>query len=129
MFVLPLWLHQAFLVLMFVLETIVPWGLLLPSFTARVGAAALTAVLQVAIALVGNYGCFNVLSLLLCGPSALNCYGPAPNLPISVLQYLYVVVVVVGGGLVHFHSTSYCTNTWLFQRQKLWHLKWLEKVL
>ena len=67
---LPAEVHEALTVLTLVVEVLVPWLLLLPSplRSLRVGAATAIALLQVGIAATGNYGFFNLLTVVLCVP-------------------------------------------------------------
>ena len=62
---LPLAVSRALCALMFAVELGAPWLVFLGR-RARLAAAALLAALQVAIALTGNYGFFNLLTLVLC---------------------------------------------------------------
>ena len=65
---LPAWLHMASTMMMFVVELAVPFLALAPSRFRRVRAAAcvLLCLFQVAIAATGNYGFFNLLTVVLC---------------------------------------------------------------
>ena len=62
---LPEWLHRASAAAMFGIEIGVPFAIFGPR-RFRLLAAAILAALQVGIALTGNYGFFNLLSLVLC---------------------------------------------------------------
>lgn len=62
---LPAWAQRASCALMFFIELVVPFFLFAPR-RLRHAAVALTALLQLAIALTGNYGFFNWLTLALC---------------------------------------------------------------
>ncbi len=62
---LPLWFQKASCAAMFAVELGAPWLLLGPRRVRRLGAAAVAA-LMVLIALTGNYGFFNLLTLVLC---------------------------------------------------------------
>ena len=65
---LPAWLHTASTVMMFVIELVVPFLILAPSRLRRTRAAAcaLLCLFQVGIAATGNYGFFNLLTVVLC---------------------------------------------------------------
>jgi hypothetical protein len=67
---LPHWIHAALTLVTLLVETLVPWLLLLPRRfrRPRLGAVAAIALLQVGIAVTGNYGFFNFLTLVLCVP-------------------------------------------------------------
>jgi hypothetical protein len=67
---LPVAVHQVLTVFTLMVETIVPWLLLLPNRlrALRLGAVAAIALLQLGIAATGNYGFFNALTLVLCVP-------------------------------------------------------------
>jgi hypothetical protein len=62
---LPLWFHKASTLTMFVIEIVVPWFLLAGLRWRRLAAVAFIA-LQALIALTGNYGFFNLLTVALC---------------------------------------------------------------
>jgi|CXWL01.1.fsa_nt_gi predicted DCC family thiol-disulfide oxidoreductase YuxK len=62
---LPLWAQKASCALMFAIELGAPWLILAPRRARAVGAAAI-AVLMLLIAVTGNYGFFNLLTLVLC---------------------------------------------------------------
>ncbi len=65
---LPGWLHMASTVMMFLIELVVPFLVLAPSRLRRTRAAAcvLLCLFQVGIAATGNYGFFNLLTVVLC---------------------------------------------------------------
>ena len=67
---LPVAVRHALALLTLVVETVIPWLLLLPRrFRAlRLAAVAAIALLQIGIAATGNYGFFNALTLVLCVP-------------------------------------------------------------
>ncbi|HEX4628444.1 MAG TPA: lipase maturation factor family protein, partial [Gemmatimonadales bacterium] len=67
---MPSWTHRGMLLLIFGIELLVPWLILVPERFVRVRrvAAALLALGQLGIAATGNYGFFNVLTLVLCVP-------------------------------------------------------------
>jgi len=62
---LPLGMQKASTALVLAIELGAPWGLLGPR-RVRLAAGAILAALQLAIAVTGNYGFFNLLTLLLC---------------------------------------------------------------
>ncbi|HEX4601737.1 MAG TPA: lipase maturation factor family protein [Gemmatimonadales bacterium] len=66
----PGWTHRGMLLLIFAIELVVPWLILVPERLVRVRrtAAALLALGQLGIAVTGNYGFFNALTLVLCVP-------------------------------------------------------------
>src|SRR5688500_16445102 len=64
-FHLPPWFHRFSLVAMFVIELVVPFFIFAPRRLRHL-ACALLALLQVVIALTGNYTFFNLLTLSLC---------------------------------------------------------------
>jgi len=63
---LPTWFHQLCCLLMFVIELGVPFLIWVPRPWARRSAAASIGMLMVLIALTGNYGFFNLLTIALC---------------------------------------------------------------
>jgi hypothetical protein len=67
---LPAGVHQALAMFTLGVEAVVPWLLLLPRrFRAlRIGAAGAIALLQLGIAATGNFGFFNLLTVVLCVP-------------------------------------------------------------
>ncbi len=67
---LPHWVHAGLTLVTLVVETLVPWLLLLPARFRRLRLAAVAAIalLQLGIAATGNYGFFNFLTLVLCVP-------------------------------------------------------------
>jgi lipase maturation factor 1 len=78
---LPEWFHRASVVGMLAVELVVPFLLFAPIRRVRIGAVAMLAALQLGIALTGNYGFFNLLTLVLCIPAlddaALLAWAPA----------------------------------------------------
>jgi lipase maturation factor 1 len=66
----PAWLHQGLTWFTLAVELVVPWLLLLPVRWRRfrLGAVGAIAMLQAGIAATGNYGFFNLLTLVLCIP-------------------------------------------------------------
>jgi lipase maturation factor 1 len=66
----PEWLHRAMTLAILAIELVVPWFILVPRQLERVrlAACALLALGQFGIALTGNYGFFNLLSIVLCVP-------------------------------------------------------------
>ena len=64
---LPVWLHMASAVVMFGIELLVPFLILAPARfrRTRVAACALLCALQIGIAATGNYGFFNLLTVVL----------------------------------------------------------------
>lgn len=63
---LPTWVHRLSCLLMFVIELGVPFLVFVPHRWARRAAAASIGMLMVLIALTGNYGFFNLLTIALC---------------------------------------------------------------
>ena len=63
----PLWIHSSAAFITFVIELAVPFGALLPSRfrRTRLGACLLMCLLQVGIMVSGNYGFFNLLTIVL----------------------------------------------------------------
>jgi lipase maturation factor 1 len=66
---LPAWFQRASVAGMLAVELAVPFLLFAPIRSARIAAVALIASLQIGIALTGNYGFFNLLTLVLCIPA------------------------------------------------------------
>jgi lipase maturation factor 1 len=66
----PAWLHQGLTWFTLAVELVVPWLLLLPVRWRRLrfGAVGAIAMLQAGIAATGNYGFFNLLTVVLCIP-------------------------------------------------------------
>jgi lipase maturation factor 1 len=67
---LPEWTHRGMTLAMLVIEVVVPWLIFVPQSWRRVRHTACGALLvgQIAIALTGNYGFFNLLAIALCAP-------------------------------------------------------------
>jgi len=70
---LPEWVHRVMTLAIIAIELLVPWLIFVPerwagrwSRVARHGACALLVLGQLAIALTGNYGFFNLLAIVLC---------------------------------------------------------------
>src|SRR5262249_30225402 len=63
---LPAWFQRGSAAGMFAVELVAPFLLFAPIRLARVAAVASIAALQIGIALTGNYGFFNLLTLVLC---------------------------------------------------------------
>jgi len=66
---LPAWFHRASVAIMLGIELAVPFLLFVPIRRLRIAGVALLAALQGGIALTGNYGFFNLLTLVLCIPA------------------------------------------------------------
>lgn len=66
---LPAWIQKISCALMFLIELGAPVLLFVPRAWARRTAAGLIAALMILIALTGNYGFFNLLTIVLCVPS------------------------------------------------------------
>jgi hypothetical protein len=66
---LPAWFHHASVAGMLAVELVVPFLLFAPFRRVRIAAVAVLAALQIGIALTGNYGFFNLLTLVLCIPA------------------------------------------------------------
>src|SRR3989440_1403144 len=66
----PAWAHRAMTLVMLATELVVPWLIFVPARwrRARYAACALLVLGQLAIALTGNYGFFNLLAIVLCVP-------------------------------------------------------------
>ena len=62
---MPTWLHRLSVVFMFYAELVAPFFIIGPAAIRRVGFASLV-LLQLLIAATGNYGFFNLLSIVLC---------------------------------------------------------------
>jgi hypothetical protein len=80
----PLAIHQLALVGMFLIEIPLPFGVFWPGMP-RVVAAVGIAALQVGIQLTGNFGHFNVLTIVLCVP-LLACGGDGSAVGESVAK-------------------------------------------
>ena len=63
---LPAWMNAVSTVAMFVIELVVPFSIFVPKRWARRAAAAAFTSLMLLIALTGNYGFFNLLTVALC---------------------------------------------------------------
>ena len=66
----PAWMHRAMTLVILALELLVPWLIFVPERwrRARYVGCALLVLGQLAIALTGNYGFFNLLAIVLCVP-------------------------------------------------------------
>ena len=66
----PAWVHRAMTLAILAIEVFVPWLIFVPERwrRARHAACALLVLGQLAIALTGNYGFFNLLAIVLCVP-------------------------------------------------------------
>jgi hypothetical protein len=66
----PTWVHGAMTLVILAIELLVPWLIFVPERwrRARYAACALLVLGQLAIALTGNYGFFNLLAIVLCVP-------------------------------------------------------------
>jgi hypothetical protein len=69
---LPLWMHRGMTLAILAIELLVPWLIFVPERwggrRARYAACGLLVLAQLAIALSGNYGFFNLLAIVLCVP-------------------------------------------------------------
>ena len=66
----PVWVHRTMTLVILAIELLVPWLIFVPERLrrARYAACALLVLGQLAIALTGNYGFFNLLAIVLCVP-------------------------------------------------------------
>jgi lipase maturation factor 1 len=66
----PVWVHRTMTLVILAIELLVPWLIFFPERLrrARYAACALVVLGQLAIALTGNYGFFNLLAIVLCVP-------------------------------------------------------------
>jgi hypothetical protein len=116
---LPARVHKLGLLLLFVAEILAP-PLALVSGPARLAVAASTAALMVGIQVMGNFGYFNVVVLVLCVP-LFDLRSPIPDLSLaaataswSTLLVHAVLLVVLVGGLLHFPFNSWCARGWVY---------------
>lgn len=145
----PLAGHVVALVAMFAVEMVLPFLLFLPASSTcggvvdavRAGAVAAEVALQLAIAITGNYGTFNVLTAALCLAAA-----PRPRVTLDASATLFDVVFVtarsmlppvaasVDSAVVLFYAVgavafapqnSYTTNRWLHRRRPRGGDSWL----
>ena len=108
----PLPLHQLALLVMFLIEIPLPFGVFVPGLP-RLAAAAGIAALQLGIALTGNFGHFNVLTVVLCLPLLDNpCGVPTPEPPGAVDSALWYFFALFGGVSLVFNS--WCARSWAF---------------
>jgi hypothetical protein len=104
---LPMAFHYVCLAVMAVTELIVPFLMFFPGRLSLIAAIA-TAGLMLGIQATGNYGYFNVLTIVLC----VSLLDPrAFQLDVSNLPVLIVAVVVFVGGLIYFPFNSWVTHT------------------
>lgn len=75
MFQLPMWFHKLSAVGMFAIELVLPFGIFSGRFARLIVAAAFVA-LMVFIGLTGNYGFFNLLTIVLCIPLLCDAQWP-----------------------------------------------------
>src|SRR5256714_13077992 len=66
----PVWVHRAMTLIILAIELLVPWLIFVPQrwCRARYAGCPLLVLGQLAIALTGNYGFFNLLAIVLCVP-------------------------------------------------------------
>ena len=108
----PLPLHQLALLVMFLIEIPLPFGVFVSGLP-RLAAAAGIAALQLGIALTGNFGHFNVLTVVLCLPLLDNpCGDPTPEPPGAVDSALWYFFALFGGVSLVFNS--WCARSWAF---------------
>eukprot|EP00658_Telonema_sp_P-2_P073668 TRINITY_DN6277_c0_g1_i1.p1 TRINITY_DN6277_c0_g1~~TRINITY_DN6277_c0_g1_i1.p1 ORF type:complete len:571 (+),score=100.63 TRINITY_DN6277_c0_g1_i1:166-1878(+) len=108
---LPAQLFELLYRCMYCVEVLVPaWFIFAPHPSLRVAAAALTILLQLAIALQGNYGIFNLLTSALAIP--LLSTGTFPT-DTTALQGLMAGLLFLHA-VISFPHNSYTTNAWPF---------------
>ena len=117
MFRLPDWFHKLSLYVMFVAEMVLPFLLFFKPSVA-VWAVLSTFALQVGIWVTGNFGVFNVLTMVLCLPP-LASSEPAK---LSLLGII-LVFIAMAGGLVYLPYNTWVTNIWMYSlayKSRLW---------
>jgi hypothetical protein len=115
---LPMWMHKVSFGLLFVVEVVAVFGIF-GSPLIRLVALAVIAALQIAIWATGNYGSFNLLTLVLCIPllfplaslSEVFDFGHA----LPALLGVYVIVSVPSILIGSFWTTTF----WVFQRKAI----------
>ena len=121
---LPGWFMKFSLIGLFFIEVVTPFLIFVPGYPRLVAAGAIAS-LMVAIQLTGNYGHFNVLTLVLCVPlldyqsSLLDQPLDGIMWPLGNLLIHTVVLILFVGGLLYFHSSSWCTLAWIY-----WPSQW-----
>jgi hypothetical protein len=116
---LPMWFHKISFVFLFFVEMIAVFGIL-GSPKVRLAAAVFIALLQLGIWLTGNYGTFNILTLVLCTPLLLPLdIRPALNVPVAILLFLTLPSFLI--------ANFWTGTTWLYQRRAMEQsqLRWL----
>lgn len=115
----PMWVHKAALAAMFLVEIVLPFAIFAPGPASVVFALA-TAGLMLAIGLTGNYGFFNILTLVLClvcldSATAL-ALAPAalfdPALPPFTLGLHALIVLHTCGALLCLPLNTWASFTW-----------------
>jgi hypothetical protein len=116
---LPGWFLKLSLLGLFLVEVLAPFLIFVPGYPRLVAALAITG-LMLAIGATGNYGHFNVLVIVLCLP-LLDLDASLFDQPLSgvvwplrnLLAHAVVLVLFVGG-LLYFHSSSWCSQAWIW---------------
>ncbi len=111
---LPDSVHRVSLVVMFVLEVVAPLLLFLGGPMAQTAALAIIG-LQVAIALSGNFGIFNLLTAVLCVPALSGTQLSWSGL-FQDPMLLGVAFLVMAGGVLYFPQTAWTSNSWIYMK-------------
>ncbi|GAB3504675.1 hypothetical protein GCM10027341_35350 [Spirosoma knui] len=111
---LPRWVFQIVIVLVFISEVLLPFGVF-GSETSRLIVAVTIACLMVGIQLVSNFGFFNLLTIVLC-IMLLDGESSIFDTSFAMIQAHWlthgVVLILAIGGLLNLPFNSWCTQTW-----------------
>ncbi|GAB3713149.1 hypothetical protein GCM10027592_52150 [Spirosoma flavus] len=111
---LPGWVFQGVLLVVFITEVVLPFGVFMPGTTSAV-VAVVTACLMIGIQLVSNFGFFNVLTIVLCVTlfdTQSSIFDTSFQLISSHWLTHSVMLVIALGGLLNLPVNSWCTQTW-----------------
>lgn len=112
---LPRWVFQGVILIVFVTEIVLPFGVFVTGDT-RLVVAGVTALLMIGIQVVSNFGYFNLLTIVLCLP-LLDHSASLFNTTLATVQAYpvthTVIAVLAVGGLLNLPFNSWCTQTWL----------------
>eukprot|EP01127_Copromyxa_protea_P022647 TRINITY_DN8247_c0_g1_i1.p1 TRINITY_DN8247_c0_g1~~TRINITY_DN8247_c0_g1_i1.p1 ORF type:complete len:511 (+),score=56.33 TRINITY_DN8247_c0_g1_i1:90-1622(+) len=112
---LPMWVHKFNLVVMFIVEIPLPFFLLWPNSNLYMISVIFTILLQIGIALFGNYGAFNLLTAVLCiGNIQDNVFQVFPS-EFSFGAYFITIILILHtfGTLFYLPWCSYTTLYWI----------------
>jgi len=113
----PFWVFKILIAFMFVTEILVPFCIFFPGAPRLVACVAIC-ILMVGIALTGNYGFFNLLTVVAClslldtqiSYTQINFSQMFQDFPSTVIHSIFIIHFI--GSIIYIPFNSWCTRTW-----------------